>query len=169
MEYAFNANEVPDDGQFDGTPLPQGDYPVVAVESEIKRTKDGSGAYIDFTLEVIDGAHKGRKLWFKVNIENRNQQAVDIGQREYKRLHEAVGIASSTRTDDLHNKPFIARVGFGKGEYADRNEIKGFKPYGGATTPAAPVTTSFVKPVTAPAPAAPPPSATGSAPPPWKR
>lgn len=166
-EYIFNANDVPDDGgQFDGTPLPQGDYAVIATESEIKATKACDGKYIEFVLEVIEGDHKGRKLWLKINVENRNQQAVDIGAREYKRMHDAIGIASSTRTDDLHNKPFVVRVGFGKGEYAERNEIKGFKPYGATTT-------SFVKPapVAAPVAASPAPQAAQSATavPPWKR
>ncbi len=138
MDYAFNANEVPDDGKnFDDSPLPKGDYPVMAIASELKNTAAGNGKYIEFDLVVIEGEHKDRRLWLKINVENPNQQAVDIGKREYKRMHEAIGLSSSTRTEDLHNKPFVVRVGFGKGDYADKNEIKGFKKYGGTGAPVA--------------------------------
>ena len=173
MEYQFNANAVPDDGKsFDDSPLPKGDYPVMATESDLKETLAKTGKYIEFTLVVIEGPHKDRIMWLKINTENPNQQAVDIGAREYKRMHEAIGLSSSTRTEDLHNKPFVVRVGFGKGEYSEKNEIKGFKPYGGAKTVVAPAASApaAAAPEAAAAPATTPAPAAGSdSLPPWKR
>lgn len=171
-EYDFNANAVVDDGggDFDNSPLPLADYVMMAIHSEECETQAKDGEYLEFEFVVIEGQYKDRRVWKKFNLKNRNQKAVDIAKREYKRFHEALGMRGSKRTEELHNKPFIGRVGVGKGDYAKTNEIKGFKPYGAAAArpAAAPAQT------TAPSATAAAPPAAASTPPeaekkPWLR
>ena len=84
---------------------------------------------------------KGRLLWDNITIENPNQKAVEIGLRQYRRLHEALGLESTTRTEELHSKPVVLRVGLDRND-KERNNIKGYKAYGATPPPAQPVATA---------------------------
>jgi len=140
---SFIPNEVPADERSFGA-LPVGKYPVVVTESEVKATKNGNGSYLDCTLEVIEGDFKGRKLWAKFNVQNSNQEAVRIAQRQLADMALAVGHQGELRDSaDLHYKPLIARVEFipsgtvTKSGYRydqDSNDVKGFEKYNGAAT-----------------------------------
>ena len=80
----FNAAEVSTESQF--SPVPNGDYPVIITESEMKPTKNGAGQYLQLVLEVIEGPYKGRKVWERLNIVNSNQTAVEIAQRSLSQI-----------------------------------------------------------------------------------
>ena len=43
--------------------LPPGKYPAQIVNSETRVTKDGTGQYLWLELDVLEGPHKGRKLF----------------------------------------------------------------------------------------------------------
>ena len=51
-------------------PLPEGYYNVIAIDSEIRDTKAGTGNYLQFKFEVLDGQHKGRYIWDRFNLRN---------------------------------------------------------------------------------------------------
>jgi hypothetical protein len=132
----FDATQVPD--QQDFSALPAGQYVVIATASEEKVTKAGTGKYLQITFEVMDGTHKGRKLWARLNLWNPNQTAVDIAQRELKGICMAVGVPRPNDSAELHNKPMLITVDV---ELDDRrresNVIKKYEPLNGAA-PAAP-------------------------------
>lgn len=154
----FDANNVP---ESDFSALPEGKYVVIATASEEKVTKAGTGKYLQITFEVLDGAHKGRKIWARLNLWNPNPQAVIIAQRELRALCLAVGIPRPNDSAELHNKPLVMTLGV---ELDDRkretNRIDNYEPLnvGGAPAAAAPIPQP-----SAPAPAAAPASM------PWAR
>lgn len=49
-------------------PLPAGRYQAQIVESEMRPTKAGDGQYLWLGFDVLDGPHKGRKFWERLNL-----------------------------------------------------------------------------------------------------
>lgn len=147
----FDANQVEPTASFD--PIPAGKYLAAITESEMKPTKNGSGSYLQLTFTVLEGEHKGRVLWARLNLNNLNATAVKIARSELSAICHAVGVMQPRDSVDLHNLPLLITVKLKKREDTGEltNEIKGYEPKA-ATTASAP----------AQAPAA-------SSAPPWKR
>lgn len=128
----FNAAEVEPQDAF--TPLPAGEYLVMATDSEIKPTKNGTGQYLQLAYQVIDGHYKNRLIFDRLNIQNQNQTAQEIGQRALSALCHAVGVLQVQDSAQLHNIPFIVRLAVRKDEqYGDSNDVKAYKSANGAT------------------------------------
>ena len=122
----FNAANVEPDTGFD--PIPAGDYTVIINDSDMKQTKSGNGYYLQCTLQVIDGPFANRLLWHRMNIQNPNQTAQDIGQRQLSALCRAVGKMQVADSAELHGIPFIARVTVRQDDnYGNSNEVKSVK------------------------------------------
>lgn len=154
----FDASQVPEQQEFSA--LPEGQYVVIATASEMKPTKSGTGQFLQFTFEVLDGPQKGRNLWARLNLANPNQTAVDIAQRELGAICRAVGVIKPGDSSELHNKPLLITVAV---EIDDRKrENNTIKKYD-AITPGAPAAV----PPAAPATSAPPTASTTA--PPWAR
>lgn len=149
----FDANTVEPNESFD--PLPSGDYLCVIVASEMKPTKSRNGAFLELEFEVIDGPHKGRKLWDRLNLNNPNETAVKIARGTLSAICRAVDVPRPVDSCELHDRPLVCKVRVEKRIDVDdlTNVIKGYrKRSNGAATPAAP-------PAHAPVPGTPP----------WKR
>lgn len=119
----FNANEH-ESQDFDV--IPKGDYTVVIADSELKQTNAGDGSYIQFTLEVVDGPFKGRKVWDIMCTDHPNEKTVIIARARLADYCRAVGKPAPKDTGELHNIPLRVRVGVKKdkdGTYEDRNRI----------------------------------------------
>ena len=152
--FEFNATEVTPTTGFE--PIPKGKYNAVIVESDEKATRSGSGSYLEFTYEIIDGEYKGRKLWSRHNVRNQNQKAVEIARKEVSAICHAVGTLQIKYTEDLHNKPLVINVSTTRNETGEiTNEIRGFEAAGG-------VASQTARPAPAPANSADGPS-------PWSR
>lgn len=145
----FDANEVEPAVGFD--PIPAGKYLAVITESEMKPTKSGTGQYLQFTFQVLEGEHKGRLLWARLNLDNPNATTVKIARGELSAICRAVGVMAPKDSLELHNLPLIIKVGHKKradtGELA--NVIKGYEKKGAVAQPA--------------------PAASGDGKPPWQR
>ena len=122
---SFDATTVQPDEGFD--PVPAGDYPVIITDSEMKQTKAGTGHYLQLTLQVIDGPAKNRLIWHRLNIQNPNATAQEIGQRQLSALCHAVGKLQVQDSAELHGIPFVARVIVKTDDYGAKNEIKSVK------------------------------------------
>jgi len=126
----FNANEVDPAADFEA--IPAGKYLAVITESEMKPTKSGNGSYLEFVFEIIEGEHKGRNLWARLNLDNPNQLAVQIARGELSAICRAVGVMQPKDSIELHNVPLTIRVKLKKredtGELA--NEVSGYYPKG---------------------------------------
>ena len=167
----FDASQVGEMMEFSA--IPEGQYVVIATQSEMKPTKNGQGQYLQFTFEVLDGQFKGRKLWTHLNLHNASQTAVDIAQRELGAICKAVGVIKPSDSSELHNLPMLVKVAV---ELNDKNQetniIKKYEPAvpGVASAPVqpaaaaapAPAFAQAAAPVVAAAPAA-------ASVPPWQR
>ena len=129
----FNANDHESMGDF--SPIPAGEYLAVITESAFKATKDGTGEYLQMKLEVIDGDYKGRNLFVRLNLVNKNPQAVEIAKRELATIGRATGVLVANDSAQFHDKPMMVKVGIkpGSGEYGPGNEVKGYSPFGVAS------------------------------------
>lgn len=141
FEPNFDASTVEPQKPLD--PVPAGEYRVVIVESEEKENSKSTGTYHQFTMEIVDGEHKGRKLWERLNLNNPNDQAVSIARSTLSAICRAVGVMKPRDSTDLHNLPMSIKVGLERrkdtGELS--NVIKGYLPKGDAPPPAAPPAT----------------------------
>lgn len=122
----FDANEVEPTTDFD--PIPAGKYLAVITDSEFKENKSGTGSYLQFTFQVIDGEYKGRFLWSRLNLDNPNATAVKIARAELSAICRAVGVMSPSDSAELHDLPLVISVKCKKrpdtGEMT--NEIRGY-------------------------------------------
>lgn len=159
----FDANNVAPADTYDC--LPKGKYLCMAVASQIKPTKSGTGDYLEITFEVLDGQGKGRKIWERLNIRNSNKKAEEISQRQLSSLCRAVGVMNLQDTDQLHNIPVMLEVDIEQREgYDPQNRVKGYTPSGSTQ----PVASNPALRHTAPAAAAPAAAPAASGTPVWK-
>ena len=152
----FDANTVAPSEAF--SPIPAGDYNMVISHSEMKPTKDGQGWYLELKLTVLDGPHKGRTIFDRLNLGNSNETAVKIAQQTLSAICHATGVLQVADSGQLHDKPMkvAVKVKPGTTDYPDpKNEIKGYGAYMGASAVSAPAFAPVAPPVAAPA-AAPP-------------
>lgn len=125
----FDANDVPK-----GQAIPADTQAVcIAVAATDHETKDSGGAYLKLEIEVVEGPHKGRKVWPMFNLQNSNSEAVRIAKVQLAQLCLAIGCPRPQSNSELLNKPF--RATFGKpqdfnGE--EQSRIKKYDPVGGS-------------------------------------
>ncbi len=133
----FDATEH-DTEQRDFEGLPNGIYEFEVEASEIVETgpeKDRTGNGMKYTANVREPeALAGRKFFGFINLENKNAQAQEIGQKELASMCRAIGITEVEDTEELHLQPFIVKIGMGKPskkkdadgnpEYPAKSEIK---------------------------------------------
>ena len=130
----FNASEVDPAADFEA--VPPGEYTAVITESESKPNKAGTGSYLHLTLQIVDGEHKGRLLWARLNLHNPSDTAVKIARGQLSALCRAVNVLQPRDSVELHNIPLVIKVGVKRREDTGEltNEVKGFAPrtsYGG--------------------------------------
>jgi hypothetical protein len=158
--------------------LPDGWYVVNAIASELKPTKDGTGAYLEMTLKVLEPPHAGRQLFYRLNIKNNNPVAQEIAYKQLSAICHAVGVLQVEDSAQLHGLPFKVKVTIRKdetGKYDPSNEIKAVKSVneqGAAPALATAAGTNAAPAWVAPAPAHPAAAAQAAAPavgslPPW--
>lgn len=123
----FDARSVQPDQGFDV--LPAGWYKALVEKSDVKPTKDGSGAYVSVEYKIIDGQFSGRKIFGRFNIQNANPMAVEIGYKQLSALAHAVGVLQVQDSSQLHNIPLQIRLKLvpAKDEYEPKNEVTSWK------------------------------------------
>src|SRR5215475_9157985 len=109
MSYlAFDATAVEPKKPFEV--LPPCRYVVQIVASEMRATRDGLGKYLWLELEVLEGEHRGRRLFDRLNLVNANQTTVEIAQRTLSAICHAVGKLQVQNSEELHLIPLLADV-----------------------------------------------------------
>ena len=122
--------------------LPAGWYTVEIEKAELRPTKAGDGRYLWLQLSVVSESYTGRKVFPRINLQNRNQKAVEIGQRELAALVHATKLTALEDTAELLGKVIDVRVKVraAKGDFDASNEVGEYAPAGtkvGAAAPAA--------------------------------
>lgn len=134
----FDANTVEPNADFE--PIPAGQYKAVFTESEEKPTKARTGSYLQLKAEIIEGEHKGRIVFERLNLNNPNETAVDIAKRTLSSICRAVGVMTPRDSSDLHDKPFLMKLAVtpAQGQYGPGNDIKSYEAAsGGGAAPQA--------------------------------
>jgi hypothetical protein len=152
----FDPSEIPEDSRGGFEPLPAGDYLCQILESDVAKTKAGDGEILKLTLEVVDGPYERRRIFENLNIRNPNPNAQGIAQRALADLCQACGLGIIRDSEELHFKPFVAKVAIETdktGQYEPKNRVKRFKPARGAPptgkagpTPVQPISQPQAKP-----------------------
>src|SRR5262245_28400972 len=122
----FDAAQVEPSAGFE--PLPAGKYQAVITASDMKQTRSGTGHYLELTFQVIDGAHKGRTLRSRLNLDNPNAAAVRIARAELSAVCRAVGVLAPNDSVELHDLPLVITVKCKKREDTGdiTNEVAGY-------------------------------------------
>jgi hypothetical protein len=122
----FDANTVEPRKPFE--PLPAGKYLAVITESAFEPTSKRTGHFLKLTFEIIEGEHKGKKLFARLNLDNPNSQAVQIAKAELSAICRAVGVMAPNDSTDLHDLPLVIHVRCKKRADTDEitNEIAGY-------------------------------------------
>jgi hypothetical protein len=110
----------------DFSPIPPGVYDVEIIESDVVPTKAGDGTMVNLTMRVVAGPFENRRIWSRINIENRSEKAQEIGQRQLSDLARACGMAAvPAETEDFHGHVFRVNVKVtpGDGNYGPKNEV----------------------------------------------
>ena len=153
----FNANEVEPSSYFDA--IPAGKYLAVITHSDKITTKDNKGHFLLLEFEIVEGDYKNRKLWSRLNIDNKNPETVRIANADLAAICRAVNVMQPRDSSELHNLPLTIVVKCRKNQDDEIvNEIKGYAPkasLSGAFS-ATPATTA-------------PSTASGNSQPPWAR
>lgn len=134
--HGFNASEIEPAGDFD--PIPSGKYVAVITDSEMKPTKSGNGRYLQLTFQVVEGEHRNRLLWARLNLDNPNATAVQIARAELSAICRAVGVIAPKDSVELHDLPLIVTVRCKRREDTGEvvNEIKGYSKRDSSPPPA---------------------------------
>ena len=131
----FDSTGIDTTSQFDA--IPAGDYEAIVTASEMKATKDGTGQYLELTSEIQSGQYQGRRLWDRLNLQNKNPKAVEIAQKQLAQLCHATGVLQVQNSEQLHNRPFVMKVAVRNDpERGPSNEIKGYKAKAATNAPA---------------------------------
>lgn len=129
----FDASQVAPATALD--PVPAGWYTAMIVESEMKPTADGTGYYLETVNAIVEPVeYAGRKVYDRINLQNKNPVAVEIGYKTLSAICHAVGIIQVQDSQQLHNRPFAIKVSIrpaGPGadgkNYEASNDVKGYK------------------------------------------
>ena len=110
----FDANQVEPSAGKD--PVPAGKYVAAVTASEMKPTKNGAGQYLELEYQILDGEHKGRKLWSRHTLQHTSAQTVQIARGELSAVCRAIGVMQPKDSAELHNLPMTVTVKLKKRE-----------------------------------------------------
>lgn len=82
--------------------LETGWYPANIILTEMKPTKNNDGFYLEVTNRISAGGAVGRTFKSRLNLQNKNQQAVDIAYSELSAICHAVGKLRVQMAAELH-------------------------------------------------------------------
>ncbi len=108
-------------------PIPAGSYKAIITGSQMKKTKDGEGEYLELAFQVTSGEFEKRKLWSRLNLKNRSADAVKFGKSDLAKICKAVNIMRPKDSSDLHNAEMeiVVKVSVNNGR--EVNEIADYK------------------------------------------
>lgn len=137
FDFDVSTYEAPKRTSFE--PLPPGDYNAMITDSQMKITKAGTGEYLELTVQIIDGAHSGRRLWERLNVVNANKVAEEIARSQLNGIKLACNIDKLESSEQLHDVPFVMSLDIDRRD-PTRNKVMGYTSAKSAPRPAAAVT-----------------------------
>ena len=136
--------------------VPPGKYVVQITEPEITPTKAGTGHFIRLILIILEGEHKNRKVWDRINIDNPSAKCKEMGLAVVAAIGRALQIQRFTSVTQLANGVLVAHVKV-KNEQNEVRTYSSLESYRAeqakqqqAVQPAQPVVAQAVQPVQQP-------------------
>ncbi len=123
FDFDVSTYEAPKRTSFE--PLPPGDYNAMITDSQMKITKAGTGEYLELTIQIIDGAHSGRRLWERLNVVNANKVAEEIARSQLNGIKVACNIEKLESSEQLHDIPFVMSLDIDRRD-PTRNKVMGY-------------------------------------------
>lgn len=105
---SYNPDSIPAEGY---RPMPAGTYALEIVESDYVATQSGNGMILKCKAQIVGGEYEGRPFYINYNLENANEQAQEIGQRDFAGLRRATGVLAPENSEELHFKAFGVKIG----------------------------------------------------------
>lgn len=161
----FDANTVePDKGR---EPLPEGEYLCMVEKAEEKNVSNNTGVQLVVELRVLEGPQAKRKIWHRINLQNKSAKCVEIGRAQLSSFCRATGIMTPRAVHEFANRTLRVRV-----KVAQRSDGKGLTNEVVKVDPAGSAVAGLVQNGTS-APSQPTPAGAGagaaSGAPPWAR
>ena len=105
---SYNPDAEPSSGY---TPLPAGEYALEIVETDYVATSKGNGMVLKCKAQIVGGEYDCRPFYINYNLENDNEDAQNIGQRDFAGLRRATGMLNVEDSEELHRIPFRVLIG----------------------------------------------------------
>lgn len=133
LKYNHEGNK---EGLTDFTVIPAGEYPMVIAKSVYKPTKAKDGHYLQLSLKIISGNHKGKMIFENLNLDNPNPIAVEIANKTLNSVCQACDKIGVEDSDELHNIPMLVtlKVNSATATNPASNSATAFKPFTGTLT-----------------------------------
>tara|TARA_B100000676_G_C18028651_1_gene817177 strand:- start:600 stop:1115 length:516 start_codon:yes stop_codon:yes gene_type:complete len=125
-----NESEDQDQGSYDNTPIPPGNYHVVIFDSDQRDNNQGTGRWLRLGFEVKGGPQDGKDFSVFYNIKHSNPVAEKIAVEELSRLCRAIGLSGTAENEeDILNNELIVetKIDVDK-EGTERVAVKKYKP-----------------------------------------
>ena len=133
FDFDVSTYEAPKRTSFE--PLPPGDSNAMITDSQMKATKAGTGEYLELTMQIIDGAHSGRRIWERLNVVNASKVAEEIARSQLNGIKVACNIEKLESSEQLHDIPFVISLDIDRRE-PTRNKVMGYTSVAKAPRPA---------------------------------
>ena len=126
--FQFDATKVAPNSGF--APIPPGDYLAHMVESSLEDLRSGNGKGLKLTWEVLDGPHKGAKVFDTLNVLHDQEKTRGIAQGHFSAICHSVNVMHPNDTNELHFKPMVISLVIkdDNPKYPPKNEVKAYKP-----------------------------------------
>lgn len=123
FDFDVSSYEAPTKRSFE--PLPPGDYNAMITDSQMKITKAGTGEYLELTIQIIDGAHSGRRIWERLNVVNASKVAEEIARSQLNGIKAACNIEKLESSEQLHDIPLVLSLDIDRRD-PTRNKVMGY-------------------------------------------
>jgi len=117
--------------------IPEGLYAAKVADAKLEETKEG-WPMTSWTFTIQDGEFKGRLQWMRRPVysgrEEGKKSTMDFVRGDAAALGLKIPLNISTldvarfMVKESFGRLVAIKVGFGRGDYADRNEVKGLRP-----------------------------------------
>ncbi len=125
VQFNYNTGEVKPSSTYEV--LPSDWYIAQIVASEAKTPRSGQGQMLNVTFEIIDGDHRGRKIWNNYCIIHPNAKTQEIARSNLAALSHACGVPQPGCSEQLHHIPVKIKVKVKKDKNDEwANEVTGY-------------------------------------------
>lgn len=111
--------------------MPEGTYRVMINKVDDKETRAGTGKYLAFEFEVVEGRQSGRRVWENINYQNPNPKAEAIAWRTLNDISKALfGQVKQAGLSDFESKILVIVTKNEKWNDKMQTRVKKFLPDG---------------------------------------